>query len=231
MSQRLSANNLKIERVATPVRNQVVEVLRNAIYDMKFEPGEKLIERELCDALDVSRTALREGLRQLESEGLIDVIPNRGPAISKMTKRQAAELYELRALLEGELAVQALRKATKTDLQKLGAIVKALANVLSKRDRVNLIAEKRKFYVHLMGIADNQELTNMLMRIYGRFSLLWPTMAIMSGNNPEQIIDEVNVILDAMQQRDEAATRAAFAVHMENASSQTQKYMQEAGWD
>jgi Transcriptional regulators len=73
-----------------PVRQQVVDFLRDEILALRFTPGEKLVERRLCEMTGASRTALREGLRQLEAEGLIEIIPNRGPIVPKLNTETRA---------------------------------------------------------------------------------------------------------------------------------------------
>src|SRR5450631_2619119 len=87
--------------VPSPLRQQVVEILRKAITECVFEPGGRLIERELCEMLGVSRTTLREGLRQLHAEGLLDLAPNKGPTIPILSLKEAASVYAVRAELEG----------------------------------------------------------------------------------------------------------------------------------
>ena len=72
-------NPLFVECVRINLRDQVLEVLRKAILDLRFKPGDRLIERELCEMVGVSRTSIREALRHLESEGLVTNKPNVGP--------------------------------------------------------------------------------------------------------------------------------------------------------
>lgn len=83
------------------LRGQVVQTLREAITNGRFIPGEKLVERELCEMLEISRTSLREALRQLEAEKLITTKLHRGPTVAVMTREDAKDLYAIRALLEG----------------------------------------------------------------------------------------------------------------------------------
>ena len=74
----ISSGAFRVERVAAPLRHQVIESIRNAIVTGYFKPGERLLERRLCEMIGVSRTLVREALRQLESEGLIEVVAHRG---------------------------------------------------------------------------------------------------------------------------------------------------------
>ncbi|GAC1594862.1 MAG: hypothetical protein NVS3B28_25840 [Candidatus Velthaea sp.] len=75
--------------VAAPLRQQLTDVLRAAIADGQFKPGDRLIERDLCERTGVSRTSIREAFRALEAEGLIESIPNRGPVVARITRAPA----------------------------------------------------------------------------------------------------------------------------------------------
>src|ERR1700761_1467063 len=97
----MSSTELQIVRKSATLRLLVEDKLRAAIATGRFKPGQRLIERELCELTGVGRTSIREALRQLEAEGLVTTIPHRGPSVSTMTADEAEQLYALRALLEG----------------------------------------------------------------------------------------------------------------------------------
>jgi len=84
---------LEVQKLAAPLRQQVLDGLRQAIIDGRLVPGARLIERELTEMMGVSRTVIREALRQLESEGLIAIIPNKGPVVRELTLAEARDLY------------------------------------------------------------------------------------------------------------------------------------------
>src|SRR4051794_9696690 len=89
---------LRVDRSTKTLRERTVERLRDAILNFQFKAGERLVERSLCERLGVSRTVVREALRHLESEGLVEVLPQQGPAVTKPDSSQAAQVYEIRAL-------------------------------------------------------------------------------------------------------------------------------------
>ena len=90
-----------IPKLAAPLRQQVLDELRQSIIAGRLNPGERLIERELISMMGVSRTVIREALRQLESEGLVAIVPNKGPIVRTLTLEEARDLYAIRAVLEG----------------------------------------------------------------------------------------------------------------------------------
>src|SRR5215469_10196351 len=90
-----------VTRTSAPVRIQVEHRLRHAILTGHFRPGDRLIERELLELLGVSRSSLREALRHLEGHGLVVNIPQKGLVVATMTLEEAAEIYQVRASVEG----------------------------------------------------------------------------------------------------------------------------------
>ncbi|MBF4770575.1 GntR family transcriptional regulator, partial [Nocardioides agariphilus] len=92
---------MRIERNPSPIRAQVLENLRQAIIDRRLAPGQRLIERELIELTGVSRTSVREALRELAAEGLVTVIPNQGTVVTNLGVAEAQQLYQIRSALEG----------------------------------------------------------------------------------------------------------------------------------
>ena len=93
-------STLRIEDVPT-VRSMVAQKLREAIMSGTLKPGQRLIERELCEMTGVSRPSIREALRLLEADGLVNTVPHRGPVVSTISLEEAKQLYAARAVLEG----------------------------------------------------------------------------------------------------------------------------------
>jgi DNA-binding GntR family transcriptional regulator len=91
--------SMKVSNVAAPVRLQVAASFRSAILSGRFQPGDRLIEKDLCDLTGASRTSVREALRQLETEGLVQLVPNKGPIVASIDPKQARSIYQVRAVL------------------------------------------------------------------------------------------------------------------------------------
>ena len=95
---------LKIDKNIPTLRELTLDKMRGAILSLTFQPGERLVERDLCEQLGVSRTIIREVLRHLETEGLVQNIQNRGPIVAQPSVAEAMEIYELRGMLEAMAA-------------------------------------------------------------------------------------------------------------------------------
>src|ERR1700754_2706411 len=89
-----------LETLAPPmlIRERAFEQVRDAIISGRLAPGTRLIERELCEAMGISRASVREVIRRLEAERLVDVSPRRGPTVMLLTPKQASGVYGIRAL-------------------------------------------------------------------------------------------------------------------------------------
>jgi DNA-binding GntR family transcriptional regulator len=94
-------DSFKVNRNPVTLREIVLDKLRSAIMNFHLLPGDRLVERDLCDRLGVSRTSVREALRHLESEGLVEFADAKGPRVAIITLEDARDIYELRCVLEG----------------------------------------------------------------------------------------------------------------------------------
>ena len=105
-----------------PLRQVVTDALRKAILSKRLKPGERLIEEQLAADLGVSRNPVREALRVLESEGLVEINPRRGASVTNVSEEEAQEIVEVRAALEGFCARLAARRCSpglKADIEKV----------------------------------------------------------------------------------------------------------------
>lgn len=109
---------------------QVYHQLREQILDGKLKPGEALKERDLCEALDVSRTPVREALRRLFADGLTEMRPRRSIVVSSYSEEEVSEIFELGIVLESFVAGLAAQKATADDVAKLETILVRMQGML-----------------------------------------------------------------------------------------------------
>jgi DNA-binding GntR family transcriptional regulator len=159
---------LEVPRIAAPLRQQVEGVLRRAIIDGRLAPLQRLTERELMEMTGVSRTLVREALRQLESEGLIAVVPNKGAVVRELTAAEAKDLYAIRAVLEGLAArffVENAGDAARASLMQAGdAVVAAYRD----GDFARALETKNRFYDVLFEGARSETLSAMLNQLHAR---------------------------------------------------------------
>lgn len=202
---------LPINRHAASLRQQVIESLRSAVISGGLTPGQRLTERELTETLGVSRTVVREALRQLEAEGLIEVIPNRGPVVRTLTADEAKDIYRIRAVLQGLAARQFVEHATEADIARLEAALAGVVEAYESDDAERTVAAKTDFYAVLYAGAASETLSSMLATLHAR---MWRWRALglahplRSAERSRESIENLEAIVAAIEHRDaEAAER------------------------
>jgi DNA-binding GntR family transcriptional regulator len=206
-----------VERVAAPLRQRATESLRNAIAVGRFAPGQRLLERELCEMTGVSRTLVRESLRQLEAEGLIVVSANRGPVVVKLTRKQAQDIYDVRCLLEGFAAEIVAERGTDDQIARLGAAFEALRRDIDSPEPLDRLLAKNRFYEELIEAAANEALGSTLRMLNSRITLLRSASLQHPGRSARSIA-ELEALMDAIRRRDPKAAQAAATLHVRNAA-------------
>jgi len=212
------APNFRVVRSAAPLRHSVTENIRNAIAVGHFQPGERLPERELCEIIGVSRTLVREALRQLESEGLILIIPHRGPVVATLTVAQAKGIYAVRTELEGLASELFAEHASDAQRLSLKQAFEELKIALTKSDSIDRLKAKNYFYDCLVDGAGNEALGDTLRMLNSRVTLLRAT-SLKTAGRTQKSIKELEKLMKALSSRDGLAARKAAALHVKNAAA------------
>jgi DNA-binding GntR family transcriptional regulator len=200
MADNASAADLAVARPA-PLRDHVVNRLRDAIMDGYFPPGARLVERQTCELLGVSRTLVREALRQLEAEGLVQILPYRGPIVAKLTPDEVRELYEVRAALEGVAALRCAENASPEQLAALAAIVERIVDAQRRGDVQTHSRQVGLFYDLMREAAGNSMLQAQLTSLGSRLAWLRSVSLSRPGRARVAVKDEQR-LLAALRQRD-----------------------------
>jgi len=202
-SQGLAATRAphKLERVAAPLRQQVVLLISEAVAAGEYKPGERLVERDLCERYEVSRTVIREALRHLEAQGLIDMVANRGPVVATVTAEEAVWLYEVRASLEGLAARCFAERATAADRKRITTAVNNVAARMDASDIVALLAAKDQFYDALFEGAHNPIIGSLLRTLHARIRML-RSLSLGAPGRGNDTLAELRAIVEAMTSGD-----------------------------
>ena len=210
--------DLNVSRESTSLRLLVENRLRSAIGSGLFKPGQRLIERELCEQTGVGRTSIREALRQLEAEGLVTTIPHRGPIVSTITAEEAAQLYDLRALLEGYAGRECARLRDPVIIGRLRRQFEIMGAVAGQEDRSDLLAAKTEFYAALLEGCGNVFVERFLKMLLNRVTVLRMT-SMTQGNRTGRSLSEIEAILVAIETGDKDAAEQACVQHIKNAAA------------
>jgi DNA-binding GntR family transcriptional regulator len=225
MNQSLN-DSLKIDVVAASVRRQVESKLRQAIVEGRFAPGEHLSDRSLKDMFQVSRTVVREAVRQLEAEGLIETIPHRGSFVKTLSAEEARQIYDVRGVLEALAARGFARYATEEQQDRLERTLDDLRAMVDSPGGTLLIDLKQKFYAVMLEGCGNAYVQRMLNQILNHNTQLRRT----SLSDPERLphtIEELEALLAAFRARDEEAAWHASLAHVRNAAKVALEILQQ----
>jgi GntR family transcriptional regulator, trigonelline degradation regulator len=214
----LEGLSVRVERVAAPVREQVLDQLRRAIVEMRLKPEQRLVERELIEQTGVSRTTIREVLRQLAAEGLVTTIPHKGTVVAAPSVERAAELYEVRAVLEGMAARQFAERATDLHMRALRRAFDGIeASVRRKSGSQEMLEAKRHFYDALFEGAANSTIQSIVEGLQARVTVLRAASLSQPGRSA-RTVEEVREIVEALEARDADRAEAASVHHVEQAA-------------
>ena len=210
-------STLRIEDVPT-VRAMVAQKLRAAIMSGTLTPGQRLVERELCKMMGVSRPSVREALRLLEADGLVNTVPHRGPMVSTISVEEARQLYAARAVLEGFAGRECARLHDPQMVRRIGDALTRLKAAAAKGDLVGCLEAKTEFYAALIGGCHNSFIERMLKPLHDRITLL----RITSMSQPKRInksLREVTAIWRAIQNGDEDRAERCCIDHVKAAAA------------
>lgn len=180
--------------------------------DRKYPPGSILNEADLANTFGCSTTPVREAIRRLQAEGLIEVIPYKGYLVTQASLREMQDLLELRAGLEGLAAELAATRATETDLDRLSSLAEhtfVRGNETSYRsyELVN-----REFHLTVAKATRNQQLYNLVETIFDQVHRL--LLYDLHQANPTEAVQEHRDLIKALRMRRPALARKAMMVQI-----------------
>lgn len=208
-----SISSIKVDRSAKTLRELTLGNMRGAIFSGHFKPGERLVERNLCEQLDVSRSVVREVLRHLETEGLVESIPHQGPVVASLDADRAAQIYELRALLEGHAARLCAEKASDATIQRLGELNDQIQAAFQDDDFHEVMVRTTAFYEAMFVGSGLTMAWDIVQSLNARINRL-RAMTISSSGRKAEAAAEMARIVQALRQRDPQAAQQASEAHV-----------------
>ena len=181
--------------------NQALKQIKAAIKEGRVKPGDRLIETELAKDMGISRFPIREALRQLEKEGLVQSIPFKGTSVARFSRKDIEDLYNLRGALEG-LAVRTLvNKITAAEIKKLQTIVKAMIKAGEENKGRKIIEEDMRFHKRLCELSGNEKLLTVWLTLESQ-SRIFLTFEKFQYTDLQSFIQWHVEILEALKNRD-----------------------------
>ncbi|MEG1768222.1 MAG: GntR family transcriptional regulator [Comamonas sp.] len=215
---------LRVPREDTSLRQRTTNALRTAILDGVLAAGQKLSERELCESLDVSRSCLRESLQHLQAEGLITIIPHKGPEVTSISEQEVRDIYEVRTSLESLAGKGFALHATAAQRAALRAKLDELGHVDQENDKAALLTLKNQFYDILVEGCGNLVAGQMLKQLNNRVTVLRRISMSQPGRMP-QTLAELDAIVTAIEKGDAQTAAALCGAHVQKAGESVLRSM------
>jgi len=194
---------------------QIANRLRRDILRGKLAPGDSVKERDNATELGVSRTPLREAIRILAKEGLIELRPARSPIVSTPSVKQISDEVEVLLAVEKMSGEMACERASDAEIDVIAAIVDDMSARFDSADTLEMFETDMSFHSAIAKASHNIPLAEIHSTFLAR---LWRAryLAAVQRRNRERVIDHHNAIVDALRARDPEAIREAIGIHLNN---------------
>lgn len=195
-----------------PLSEQVYRSLMDSITDGTIVPGTELKEKHLAKQMNVSATPVREAIRRLASDGLVEIVPYHGAVVRTLNQQEITEAYACREALEHLAVAECIEHIEDQDIQNLYALIELYKDADNSAD---IAAASQQFDSYIYHLSNNQMLHSLLDMLKGVIS----RDRKYSSSNIErrnEIYAEHRAIVQALEQRDVSAAKAAVSVHIHN---------------
>ena len=198
----------------------VFRTIREGIISGRFAPGQRLVIRDLAEQIPYSRSTFREAFRRLAAERLVSLIPNRGVAVQRLTPREMADLFEIRALLEGQAARRAAERIGDDGHRKRFLAMWNKVSRSDPADRAAFIEHNQLFHATVVELSGNSRLPEMLGQLQIPI-LMFQWRTIMTREETETSQAEHETIAKAILEGRPEQAEAAMRRHVQRAMRRT----------
>jgi DNA-binding GntR family transcriptional regulator len=211
---RKKLNSIKLDNYK-PLRELVFETLRKAIISGDLKSGERLMEVQLAEELGVSRTPVREAIRKLELEGLVVMVPRKGAYVAGVSLKDVAEVFEIRASLEGLAANLAAERITEDEIEHLERLLVQIKSCVDEGNIKGLIEKDEEFHDTLYKAARNGKLVQIINNLREQIHR-FRVASLANPNRVKELFEEHKRIVEALADRDSDLARKLTQEHIEN---------------
>jgi DNA-binding GntR family transcriptional regulator len=191
------------------VVNQIREMIRNGV----LVKGQKINEKHLCESMGVSRTPVRESLRILSSEGLIDLIPHKGAYVSQPPIKEISDMFEVMSVLEGTCARLAAKRMTEKKFRKIETLHQKLEKHYRNRDHEAYLDNNNTYHVFIQELSGNKVVNDVINGLRQKI-LLYRHRQLYQPERFDQSIQEHRDLLEAFRKRDAALAERLMKRHL-----------------
>ena len=198
-----------------PLRELVYEELRMLIMTGQIKPGTRMMEIDLAEGMGVSRTPVREAIRQLEKDNLVTIEPRRGAYVSDISATDMQDMLYVREPLEGIATFLATMNMTQEEIDRLSDVNRQYEEAFEKGEREELIKLDTHFHNLIAEGSHNKYLIALLKNLQEQV-LRFRYIYFKSGKRAAEVINEHKLILDSMMERNQEDARKRSIAHIAN---------------
>lgn len=205
------------------LRGQVFDKIRSDILNGKYKRGEELVESSIGKELGISRTPVREAIRQLELEGLVQLVPNKGAFVTGISEKDVRDIYLIRARLEGLAARMAAKNITPELLDAMEETV-VLSEYHAKKEHYEQVCEMDSKFHKLLYKASGSRILEHTLTDFHQYVQRVRMASIMKKRRMEKSNDEHDAILTAIREHDEEEAELVATRHISNTVENLKNY-------
>ena len=221
----MTAEVISIPRAS--LHEQVAQRLRQMLVEGRIAPGAKLNERELAELLAVSRTPLREAIKMLAAEGLVELLPNRGAIAVSLTEGDVLNTFEVMAGLEGMAGELAAQRITPEELAEIQAMQFEMMAAYTRKDLSAYYAINSRIHSAISAAAKNPVLATVYTQVNARLQAL-RFRSNQDGEKWKRAVKDHEKMVEALSARDGAAMREVLLAHLRNKRDVVLEQLREA---
>ena len=189
--------------------------IKQAIISYEIKPGEPLIEKQIADKLGVSRTPVREALKELKSEGLVKIIPRKGAFVAEISSRDIEEIFLLREILECTAVKMAISRIKEEDLIEIESTFNSINDDIKGKNYKNILYADIKFHNFIVNSSGNRRLCQFLGMLNEQIYRLRKLSATVPSRLSSSL-KEHEGILEALKKRDKDLAEQRLRQHIRN---------------
>ena len=196
--------------------SKVFKYIRDGIIDGRYQPGEYLVETKLAEELGISRTPIREALKQLELEELAISIPNRGVVVQGISEQDIEDIFAIRLTLEGQAAYWAAQRIEQQDIDRLNELADLMELYTRRQDIVNRARLDSEFHDIIYDACKSRTLKHILASLHQNLSRARRS-SLNSPNRAEKSLEEHRAIMEAIENHLPEEAKACMQSHIRHA--------------
>lgn len=205
---------INTDKSIQPLSAGLYNDLQRDILSGAIPNGSKITEQAVCKRYNVSRTPVREAFRQLEADGLIENVPNRGAFVTGLTRRDISDLFDLRGLFEVQAVEWAIKRMTEEDIDALSETVDFMEFYTLKDDVEKVLTFNSQFH-GIIYAGTKDRMIQKTLSIYQKYLKFSAPAKTYTGDYLRTILEEHKAIFEAVESKNPAAGRKAMEYHME----------------